>query len=202
MHDLIHHECNKFTALYINNKSLLISRIVWTHSPHWEVQLRKHVDNRHTFRTNYYARCSLSLTTFLIWLVFIILLTRHTARAVDHASPIWKIEKITPINYGTKANRKSRIRNYQSCGFISKYHNTKKSRDGNARAFWTFEGQSAKRPHKSHPPRPPHQGRVQFQKSKFQIFFPASAWRLKSRRNKKRIATAVCKWWDESNEPN
>ena len=26
--------------------------------------------------------------------------------------------------------------------------------------------------------------------------------RLKSRRNKKRIATAVCKWRDESNEPN
>ena len=31
---------------------------------------------------------------------------------------------------------------------------------------------------------------------------PAPAWRLKSRRNKKRIATAVCKWRDESNEPN
>ena len=45
-------------------------------------------------------------------------------------------------------------------------------------------------------------GRVQFQSSKFQIFFPALAWRLKSRRNKKRIATAVCKWRDESNEPN
>ena len=38
----------------------------------------------------------------------------------------------------------------------------------------------------------------------FQIpnFFPALVWRLKSRRNKKRIATAVCKWRDESNEPN
>ena len=34
------------------------------------------------------------------------------------------------------------------------------------------------------------------------IFFPASAWRLKSRRNKKYIVTAVCKWRDESNEPN
>ena len=31
---------------------------------------------------------------------------------------------------------------------------------------------------------------------------PAPAWRLKSRRNKKRIATAVCKRRDESNEPN
>ena len=39
-------------------------------------------------------------------------------------------------------------------------------------------------------------------KFKIQIFFPAPAWRLKSRRNKKRIATAVCKWRDESNEPN
>ena len=46
------------------------------------------------------------------------------------------------------------------------------------------------------------QGRVQFQSSKFQNFFPALAWRFKSRRNKKRIATAVCKWRDESNEPN
>ena len=45
-------------------------------------------------------------------------------------------------------------------------------------------------------------GRVQLQNSKFQIFFPASAWRLKSRRNKKHIATVVCKWRDESNEPN
>ena len=33
--------------------------------------------------------------------------------------------------------------------------------------------------------------------SKF--FFLAPAWRLKSRRNKKRIATAVYKWRDESN---
>ena len=39
-------------------------------------------------------------------------------------------------------------------------------------------------------------------KSKFQKKIPASAWRLKSRRNKKRIATAVCKWRGESNEPN
>ena len=31
---------------------------------------------------------------------------------------------------------------------------------------------------------------------------PAPAWRLKSRRNKKRIATAACKSRDESNEPN
>ena len=44
--------------------------------------------------------------------------------------------------------------------------------------------------------------RVQFQTSKFKKKFPAPAWRLKSRRNKKRIATAVCKWRDESNEPN
>ena len=44
--------------------------------------------------------------------------------------------------------------------------------------------------------------RVQFQKPKFQKKFPAPAWRLKSRRKKKRIATAVCKWRDESNEPN
>ena len=28
------------------------------------------------------------------------------------------------------------------------------------------------------------------------------AWRFKSRRNKKYIATAVCKWRDKSNEPN
>ena len=40
------------------------------------------------------------------------------------------------------------------------------------------------------------------QKSKFQKKFPALAWRLKSRRNKKRIATAACKWRDKSNEPN
>ena len=42
------------------------------------------------------------------------------------------------------------------------------------------------------------------QNSKFQKKFPAPAWRLKSRRNKKRkrIMTAVCKWRDESNEPN
>ena len=33
---------------------------------------------------------------------------------------------------------------------------TSKSRDGNTRDFWTFEGQSAKRPHESHPPRPHH----------------------------------------------
>ena len=39
-------------------------------------------------------------------------------------------------------------------------------------------------------------------KIKISIFFPAPAWRLKSRRNEKRIATAVCKWRDESNEPN
>ena len=44
--------------------------------------------------------------------------------------------------------------------------------------------------------------RVWLQNTKFQIFFPAPAWRLKSRRNKKHIATAVCKWRDESNEPN
>ena len=44
--------------------------------------------------------------------------------------------------------------------------------------------------------------RVQLQKSKFQIFFPAPAWRLKARQNKKCIATAICKWRDESNEPN
>ena len=30
----------------------------------------------------------------------------------------------------------------------------------------------------------------------------APAWILKFRRNKKRIVTAVCKWRDESNEPN
>ena len=29
----------------------------------------------------------------------------------------------------------------------------------------------------------------------------APTWRFKSRRNKKGIATAVCKWRDESNEP-
>ena len=45
-------------------------------------------------------------------------------------------------------------------------------------------------------------GRVWFPKPKFQIFFPTPAWRLKSRRNKKRIATIVCKWRDEYNEPN
>ena len=45
-------------------------------------------------------------------------------------------------------------------------------------------------------------GHVWMQNSKFQIFFPPPAWRLKSRRNKKRIATAVCKWQDESNKPN
>ena len=38
--------------------------------------------------------------------------------------------------------------------------------------------------------------------SKFQKKNSALAWRLKSRRNKKRIATAVCKWRDESNEPS
>jgi len=40
--------------------------------------------------------------------------------------------------------------------------------------------------------------------AKYQIpnFFPAPAWKLKFRRNKKRIATAICKWRDESNEPN
>ena len=32
-------------------------------------------------------------------------------------------------------------------------------------------------------------------------FFSASTWRFKSRRNKKHIATAVCKWQDESNKP-
>ena len=47
-----------------------------------------------------------------------------------------------------------------------------------------------------------NQARVQMQKPKFQKKIPAPAWRLKSRRNKKRIATAVCKWRDESNEPN
>ena len=44
--------------------------------------------------------------------------------------------------------------------------------------------------------------RVWLQKPKFQKKIPTPAWRLKSRRNKKRIATAVCKWRDESNEPN
>ena len=44
--------------------------------------------------------------------------------------------------------------------------------------------------------------RVQFHNSKFQKKNSTPAWRLKSRRNKKRIATAVCKWRDESNEPN
>ena len=39
-------------------------------------------------------------------------------------------------------------------------------------------------------------------KTKISKKIPAPAWRLKSRRNKKRIATAVCKWRDESNEPN
>ena len=39
-------------------------------------------------------------------------------------------------------------------------------------------------------------------KIKIPNFFPTSTWRLKSRQNKKRIATAVCKWRDESNEPN
>ena len=33
-------------------------------------------------------------------------------------------------------------------------------------------------------------------------FFSGTCMRLKSRRNKKRIATAVCKWRDESNESN
>ena len=46
------------------------------------------------------------------------------------------------------------------------------------------------------------QARVQLQNFKFQFFFPALVWRFKSRRNKKRIATVVCKWRDESNEPN
>ena len=49
---------------------------------------------------------------------------------------------------------------------------------------------------------PGNQARVQLQKSKFQKKFPAPAWRLKSKQNKKRIATAICKWRDESNEPN
>ena len=39
-------------------------------------------------------------------------------------------------------------------------------------------------------------------KTKIPIFFSAPAWRFKSKRNKKRIATAVCKWRDESNKPN
>ena len=39
-------------------------------------------------------------------------------------------------------------------------------------------------------------------KIKIPIFFPAPTWRLKSRRNKNRIATAACKWRDESNETN
>ena len=42
--------------------------------------------------------------------------------------------------------------------------------------------------------------RCKNQNSKKKI--PAPAWRLKSRRNKKRIATAACKSRDESNEPN
>ena len=40
------------------------------------------------------------------------------------------------------------------------------------------------------------------EKPKFQKKIPAPAWRLKFRRNKKHISTAVCKWRDESNEPN
>ena len=44
--------------------------------------------------------------------------------------------------------------------------------------------------------------RVQFQNSKFQKKISTPAWRLKSRRNKKRIATAAYKSRDESNEPN
>ena len=44
--------------------------------------------------------------------------------------------------------------------------------------------------------------RVQFQNSKFQKKNLSHAWRLKFRRNKKRIATTVCKWRDESNELN
>ena len=47
-----------------------------------------------------------------------------------------------------------------------------------------------------------NKARVQLQKSKFQKKIPAPVWRLKSRQNKKRIATAICKWRDESNEPN
>ena len=38
-------------------------------------------------------------------------------------------------------------------------------------------------------------------KIKIPNFFSAPAWRLKSRRNKKRIAIAACKSRDESNEP-
>ena len=45
----------------------------------------------------------------------------------------------------------------------------------------------------------PDLGRVWLQKPKFQKKFPAPAWRLKSRRNKKHTATAVRKWRDESN---
>jgi hypothetical protein len=40
------------------------------------------------------------------------------------------------------------------------------------------------------------------QKSKFQKKIPAPAWRLKSRRNKKYIATAARKSREESNEHN
>ena len=47
-----------------------------------------------------------------------------------------------------------------------------------------------------------YQGRVWFHKSKFQKKNPAPAWRVKSRRNKKRIATAAYKSRDESNQPN
>jgi len=40
------------------------------------------------------------------------------------------------------------------------------------------------------------------QSLKFQKKIPASAWRIKSRRNKKRIAQFACKSRDESNKPN
>ena len=53
-----------------------------------------------------------------------------------------------------------------------------------------------------HPPVCYYLARVWLQKPKFQKKIPAPAWRLKSRRNKNRIATTVCKWRDESNEPN
>ena len=39
-------------------------------------------------------------------------------------------------------------------------------------------------------------------KTKISNFFLAPTWRFKSRRNKKRIATAACKSRDESNESN
>ena len=45
-------------------------------------------------------------------------------------------------------------------------------------------------------------GRVWLPNSKFQKKNSTSAWRLKSKQNKKRIATAVCKWRDKSNEPS